>query len=62
VISRLEAEANAMWSFVHKQAKKPWCWIAMDATGGSRVCIAVHKGVVFQKWRWIEIDVKLGLC
>jgi IS1 family transposase len=44
VISRLEAEANAMWSFVHKQAKKPWRWIAMDATGGSRVCIAVHKG------------------
>jgi hypothetical protein len=44
VISRLEAEANAMWSFGHKQAKKQWRWIAMDATGGSRVCIAVHKG------------------
>jgi hypothetical protein len=43
-ISRLEAEANEMGSFVHKKAKKQWLWIAMDATGGSRVCIALNKG------------------
>jgi hypothetical protein len=43
VISRLEAEANAMGSFVHTKAKKQWLWIAMDATGGSRSWIAVNK-------------------
>jgi hypothetical protein len=32
VLSRLAAEADAMWSFVQKKANKPWIWIAMDAT------------------------------
>jgi insertion element IS1 protein InsB len=32
MISRLEAEADEMWSFVQKNANKQWIWIAMDAT------------------------------
>jgi hypothetical protein len=31
VLSRLEAEADEMWSFVQKKANKQWIWIAMDA-------------------------------
>src|SRR2546428_12068842 len=31
VLSRLEAAADEMWSFVHKKANKQWIWIAMDA-------------------------------
>jgi insertion element IS1 protein InsB len=40
LISRLEAEADEMWSFVQKKANKQWIWIAMDAT--SRQIIAFH--------------------
>ena len=32
VMSRLEAEADEMWSCVQQKANKPWIWIAMDAT------------------------------
>ena len=42
LISRLEAEADEMWSFVQKKANKQWIWIAMDAT--SRQIIAFHVG------------------
>ncbi len=42
VMSRLEAEADEMWSFVQKKANKPWIWIAMDAT--TRQIIAFHVG------------------
>ena len=42
LISRLEAEADEMWSFVQKKANKQWIWIAMDAT--SRHIIAFHVG------------------
>ena len=42
VLSRLEAEADEMWSFVQKQANKPWSWIAMDAQ--TRQIIAFHVG------------------
>ena len=42
MISRLEAEADEMWSFVQKKANKPWIWIAMDAT--TRQIIAFHVG------------------
>jgi IS1 family transposase len=42
LISRLEAEADAMWSFVQKKANQPWIWIARDAT--SRQIIALHVG------------------
>jgi insertion element IS1 protein InsB len=31
VMSRLEAEADEMWSFVQKKANRQWIWIAMDA-------------------------------
>jgi hypothetical protein len=41
-LSRLEAEADAMWSFVQKKANKQWIWIAMDAT--TRQIIALHVG------------------
>jgi insertion element IS1 protein InsB len=30
-MSRLEAEADEMWSFVQKKANRQWIWIAMDA-------------------------------
>jgi len=40
VMSRLEAEADEMWSFVQKKANKPWMWIAMDAK--TRQIIAFH--------------------
>jgi insertion element IS1 protein InsB len=42
VMSRLEAEADEMWSFVQKKANKQWIWIAMDAT--TRQSIAFHVG------------------
>ena len=42
LLSRLEAEADEMWSFVQKKTNKQWIWIAMDAT--SRQIIAFHVG------------------
>jgi insertion element IS1 protein InsB len=42
VLSRLEAEADEMWSFVQKKANKQWMWIAMDAT--TRQIIAFPVG------------------
>jgi insertion element IS1 protein InsB len=42
VLSRLEAEADEMWSFVHKKANKQWIWIAMDAE--TRQILAFHMG------------------
>jgi insertion element IS1 protein InsB len=42
VMSRLEAEADEMWSFVQKKANKQWIWIAMDAI--TRQIIAFHVG------------------
>ena len=42
LLSRLEAEADEMWSFVQKKANKQWIWIAMDAI--TRQIIALHVG------------------
>jgi insertion element IS1 protein InsB len=42
LLSRLEAEADEMWSFVQKKAHKQWIWIAMDAI--TRQIIAFHVG------------------
>jgi insertion element IS1 protein InsB len=42
LLSRMEAEADEMWSFVHKKANKQWIWIAMDAK--TRQIIAFHVG------------------
>ena len=42
VVSRLEAEAEEMWSFVQKKANKQWMWIAMDAK--TRQIMAFHVG------------------
>ncbi|MGE3541697.1 MAG: IS1 family transposase [Candidatus Tectimicrobiota bacterium] len=42
VMSRLEAEADEMWSFVQKKANKQWIGIAMDAT--NRQIMAFHVG------------------
>jgi insertion element IS1 protein InsB len=42
VLTRLEAEADEMWSFVQKKANKQWIWIAMEAT--TRQIIAFHVG------------------
>jgi insertion element IS1 protein InsB len=42
LLSRLEAEADEIWSFVQKKANKQWIWIAMDAT--TRQIIAFHVG------------------
>ena len=42
VMSRLEAAADEMWSFVQKKANKQWLWIAMDVT--TRQIIAFHVG------------------
>ena len=42
VMSRLEAEADEMWSFVQKKANKQWVWIAMDVK--TRQIIAFHVG------------------
>jgi insertion element IS1 protein InsB len=42
LLSRLEAEADEMWSFVQKKANKQWIWIAMDAT--TRQIMAFHVG------------------
>jgi insertion element IS1 protein InsB len=42
LVSRLEAEADEMWSFVQKKANKQWIWIAMDAK--TRQIIAFHVG------------------
>ena len=44
LMGRLDVEADESWSFVKQKANKQWLWIAMDAPGGSRVCIALHKG------------------
>jgi insertion element IS1 protein InsB len=41
-MSRLEAEADEMWSFVQKKANKQWIWIAMDAK--TRQIMAFHVG------------------
>jgi IS1 family transposase len=41
-LSRLEAEADEMWSFVQKKVHKQWIWIAMEAT--TRHIIAFHVG------------------
>ena len=42
LIYKLEAEADAMWSFVQKKAHKQWIWLAMDAT--TRQIMAFHVG------------------
>jgi IS1 family transposase len=42
VLRRLEAEADALWSFVGKKANTQWVWMAMDAT--TRQSIAFHVG------------------
>jgi insertion element IS1 protein InsB len=42
LVSRLAAAADEMGSFVHKQANKPWIWMAMDAT--TRQVIAFPVG------------------
>ena len=42
LLSRLDAEADAMWRFVQKKAHKQWICIAMDAT--TRQIIAFHVG------------------
>jgi insertion element IS1 protein InsB len=42
VIRQLEAEAAELWSFVGKNANKPWLWIAMDVK--TRQVIAFHVG------------------
>ena len=42
LLSRLEAEADEMWSFVQKKANKQWIWMARDAT--TRQMIALHVG------------------
>ena len=39
---KLEAETDAMWSFVQKKANKPWIWLTMDAT--TRQIMAFHVG------------------
>jgi hypothetical protein len=42
VMRRLETEADEMWSFVGKEAHKPWSWMAMDAK--PRQVMAFHVG------------------
>ena len=42
LLSRLEAEADEMWSFVQKKANKQWIWLAMDTK--TRQIIAFHVG------------------
>ena len=42
LLSRLEAEADEMWSFVQKKAHTQWLWIAMEAI--ARQSIALHVG------------------
>jgi insertion element IS1 protein InsB len=42
VLLRLEAEADAMWSFVQKKANRQWLWLAMDAK--TRQVMAFHVG------------------
>jgi insertion element IS1 protein InsB len=42
MIRRLEVEADAMSSVVQKNARKPWMWIARDAT--TRQVMALHVG------------------
>jgi insertion element IS1 protein InsB len=42
LLYKLEAEADAMWSFVQKKANKQWSWLAMDAT--TRQILAFHVG------------------
>ena len=41
-VYKLEAEADDMWSFGQKKAKKQWIWLALDAT--TRQMIAFHVG------------------
>ena len=41
-LSRLEAEADEMWSFVQKKAHTQWLWVAMEAI--TRQSIALHVG------------------
>jgi len=56
VLSRLEAEADEMWSFVHKKANKQWIWIAMDAK--TRQILAFHVGdrsVASGKQLWANV-------
>ena len=42
LIYKLEAEADAMWSFVQNKANKQWNWLAMDAA--TRQIIGFHVG------------------
>jgi insertion element IS1 protein InsB len=42
VIHQLEAEADALWSFVGEKANRQWIWIAMDVQ--TRQVIAFHVG------------------
>ena len=42
IIGRLEVEADELWSFVAKKARKPWMWIAMDTQ--SRHILACDVG------------------
>jgi insertion element IS1 protein InsB len=42
LLSKLEAEANELWSLVQKKANKPWIWLTMDAT--TRQIMAFHVG------------------
>jgi insertion element IS1 protein InsB len=42
IIGRLEVEADEMWSFGAKKAKKQWLWIAMDKQ--TRQSMAFHVG------------------
>ena len=44
VMSRLEVEADEMWSCVQKKADKHWIWSAMDAT--TRQIIAFHGAIL----------------
>ena len=42
ILQRLEAELDALWSFVDKKANRQWVWIAMDAK--TRQVLAFHVG------------------
>jgi insertion element IS1 protein InsB len=39
---RLEAEADEIWSFVGRKAKKQWLWMALDTA--TRQVIACYVG------------------
>ena len=49
VISRLEAEADEMWSFVQNKANKQWIWIAMDAATRQDDCVPCGRSES-QQW------------